>query len=1040
MKRKLLAFLLFGFFAFTNAMAQNKTITGRVVRADDGLPLPGVSVRAGSAVTTTGSNGNYSLSVPTAITKITFTYIGFTTKEVNLGSSNQINVDLVTDTKKLDEIVVIGYGTSTKQSFTGSASVVTSEVFENRPVTSFEKALQGAVAGVTVQSVSGQPGAASTVRIRGVGSISASATPLYVIDGIPISSGDFSLAATTADVLSTLNPNDIESISVLKDASAGSIYGSRAANGVILITTKKGKSGSTKFNASVNSGYSDIAVQKHETLNASQYFKHYFDHYYRTNITAGRTPEAAVLAANTSTRTILNVNPYNSPNPYVFSNIYGGPVLSQNAALYYDTDWRDAVTNRGITKNVNVSAQGGNEATKFYVSGGYFDQKGIILSSDFKRYSSKLNLSNQVNKSINIGMNSTLSYTDQNTPAGAGGAANPIRFTDLLAPIYSLYVRDANGMPVSNPDGSPVYNYQNPISVQFNPVGLAEKDEYKTGVGRGIINPFAEIKFLKTFKFKTNAAVDYINTRERLFYNPDAGNGTAVKGRVERYSIQDVTVTLSNTLDYQNKFGLHDVSGLIGQEAYRTKYDRLQASITNLPLGIPEIAAGSTAGLPIGYYTQKRLSSYFGKLNYSYNNKYFLQGSYRKDGSSVFGVESRWGDFYSIGTAWRISQEKLLAGVKWLDELKVRASYGTSGNDQIGRYAAQGLFGLGFNYNGQSGISYSNLANPLLKWEENTQLDIGLEFSLFKGRLDGEVSYYNRSADGLLYAKPLSFTTGFSSITTNLAGIENKGFDILLNGVPIKTDSFEWRLSANLTTNKNVITKLTDKEVISGTKRLKVGSDLFQWYLRDYAGVNVSDGAPTWYRDILGTDGKPTGGRVTTKVYNQGTQYDSGSSLAKFTGGFTNNFRYKRFDLTAFVFFSYGAKVYDSYYGNLSEAGRINGQNLSIDVYRSWRNPGDVTDIPKFMPTNTELGASTSTRFLVDGSYMRLKNLSLGYDVDRNLARKIGVSSARIFVGGENILTLAKHKGLDPEVSISGLTSFDIPNVQTWSLGLNIGF
>ena len=1039
MKRKLLAFLLFGFFAFTNAMAQNKTITGRVVGADDGLPLPGVSVRAGSAGTTTGSNGNYSLSVPTATTKITFTYIGFTTKEVNLGSSNQINVDLVTDTKQLSEIVVVGYGTATKQSFTGSASVVTAEVLENRPVTSFEKALQGTVAGVTVQSVSGQPGAASTVRIRGVGSISASATPLYVIDGIPISSGDYSLAATTSDVLSTLNPNDIESISVLKDASAGSIYGSRAANGVILITTKKGKSGSTKFNTSVNSGYSDIAVQKHETLDASQYFKQYFDSYYNARIAAGISPDAAALAANTSTRTILNVNPYNTTNPYVASA--SGPILAPNAALYYDTDWRDAVTNRGITKNVNVSAQGGNEATKFFVSGSYFDQKGIILASDFKRYSSKLNLSNQVNKAINIGMNNTLSYTDQNTPAGAGGAANPIRFTDLLAPIYSLYVRDANGMPVSNPDGSPVYNYLNPISVQFNPVGLAEKDEYITRVGRGIINPFAEISFLKGFRFKTNAAVDYINTRERLFYNPDAGNGTAVKGRVERYSIQDVTVTLSNTLAYEKKLGLHDLSGLIGQEAYRTKYDRLQASIINLPLGIPEIAAGSTAGLPVGYYTQKRLSSYFGKLSYSYNDKYFLQASYRRDGSSVFGVENRWGDFYSIGTAWRLKQEKFLANVKWIDELKLRASYGTSGNDQIGRYEAQGLFGLGFNYNGQSGISYTNLANPTLQWEQNAQLDIGLEFSLFKGRIDGEVSYYNRSADGLLYAKPLSFTTGFSSITTNLAGIENKGFDILLNGVPVKTKGFEWRVSANLTTNKNVITKLTDKEVISGTKRLKVGSDLYQWYLRDYAGVDAADGAPLWNRDVLGADGKPTGERTTpTKVYNQGTQYDSGSALPKFTGGFTNNFRYKRFDLTAFVFFSYGAKIYDSYYSSLSHAGSTNGQNLSVDVYRSWKSPGDITKIPKFMPTNTALGASTSTRFLVDGSYMRLKNLTLGYDVDKALARKIGVSSARIFVGGENILTLAKHKGMDPEVAISGLTSFDIPNVQTWSLGLNIGF
>ncbi|MBC7759210.1 MAG: TonB-dependent receptor [Phormidesmis sp. FL-bin-119] len=1038
MKRKLLAFLLLGLFAITTAMAQNKTITGKVVGADDGLPLPGVSVRVkgGTAGTSTGADGNFSLNAPQSAAVLTFTYIGFVSQEVSVGSNNRVEVRLVTDAKQLSEVVVVGYGTSTRQSFTGSAAVVTSEVFENRPVTSFEKALQGAVAGVTVSSVSGQPGAASTVRVRGVASISASATPLYVIDGIPITTGDLSQVATTSDVLSSINPNDIESITVLKDASAGSIYGSRAANGVILITTKKGKSGVTKFTASVNGGYSSQAVDKHQTLDATQYFKQYFDYYYNLRLAAGDSPAAAALSANTSTKARLAVNPYNIANPYV-----AGGTLDPNASLYYDTDWRDAVINRGEVKNINVSAQGGSDATRFFISGGVFDQKGIVLASNFKRYSGKINVSNQVNKAINIGINTTLSYTDQNTPAGAGGAANPVRFSDVVSNVYSLYQRDANGNPVVAPSGSLVYNYINPISVDFNPLGLAEKDEYITRTARAILNPYAEIGFTDHLKFRTNVGLDYINNRERLFYNPEHGNGAAPKGRAERYTVQDITVTFSNTLTYARQFGDHDLTLLVGQEAYRTKYDNITASTTGFPFnGVPELVAGSVPGAPNSFITQKRLSSYFTRASYSFNNKYFLQGSFRRDGSSVFGSENRFGNFYSGGVAWRIGEENFLQDVKWLDELKLRASYGIVGNDRIGRYDAQGLYGLGNNYQGQSGITYTNLANRALRWEENASTDIGVEFSLFSGRLGGEVSYYNKAAKGLLYNQPLSYTTGFASVTTNLASMDNKGFDILLTGIPLKNTDFTWNTSFNITTVKNKIKKLAGNEVITGTKRLRVGSDLYQFYLRDYAGVDPADGAPLWYIDQLGSDGKPNGTRVTTRNYNLGTRYDNGSSLPDFTGGLTNTLRYKRFDFTAFLFYSYGGKIYDNLLQTLSHSGRNNGTQLTPGVYSAWSKAGDITNTPRFRPTNTDLGDSQSTRFLYDGSYIRVKNLTLGYDLKSDWARKVKLANARLYLSGENMFTFAKHKGMDPETEITGLANFDVPNIKTFSLGLNVGF
>ena len=535
--------------------------------------------------------------------------------------------------------------------------------------------------------------------------------------------------------------------------------------------------------------------------------------------------------------------------------------------------------------------------------------------------------------------------------------------------------------------------------------------------------------------------VDYINNRERLFYNPEHGNGAAPGGRAERYTVQDITVTFSNTLNYEHKFGLHDLSVLVGQEAYRTKYDNIQASITGFPFdGVPELVAGSLPGTPLSYITQKRLSSYFTRASYSFDDKYFVQGSFRRDGSSVFGKDNRYGNFYSGGAAWRISQESFLKDITWINELKLRASYGTSGNDNIGRYAAQGLYALGNNYQGQSGITYANLQNSLLKWEENDQTDIGLEFSLFDGKFGGEVSYFNRNAEGLLYNQPLSFTTGFATVTTNLASMQNKGVDLLLNGNPVNTKDFNWTVSYNLTTSKNKIKKLTGNDVINGSKRLKVGSDIYQFYLRDYAGVDPADGTPMWYIDELGADGKSNGNRVTTKNYSAATRYDSGSALPKFTGGLTNTFKYKSFDFTAFLFYSYGGKVYDDLYATISHAGTNNGTQLSVDVANSWKKPGDITSTPRFIPTSTDLGGSQSTRFLYDGSYIRVKNLTLGYDLKKEWAQKIKTSNARIFISAENAFTFAKHKGMDPETEITGLNSFDVPNIKTLSLGLNIGF
>ena len=1037
MKQKLLLIFMVTVLSYFNAFAQNKTITGKVVDADDGLPLPGVSIKlkGTTQVTQTTGQGTFSISVPQNAEALVLSYVGYTEQEVKI-TGQTLTIRLVSSAKNLQDVMIIGYGTIKKENFTGSAAVVKDDVFKDRPVTSFEKALQGAAAGVQVTSVSGQPGATSTVRIRGVGSFSASSTPLYVVDGIAITNGDLSSVAQTSDVLSSINPNDIASVTVLKDATAAAIYGSRAANGVVLITTKQGKAGQTKLNLSSSTGYSYQAVDKHEVMDATQYYKTYWDVYYAQRLAAGLTPDAAATAANGLTNGKLVVNPYNTANPYAANG-----VLANGASLLYDTDWRDEVLRRGVTKNIDLSASGGNDKTKFFVSGGYFEQNGIVIRSDFKRYSGKFNFNSDVTDFLKIGINNSLTRTEQNTPAGSTGSDNPVNFADQTANIYPLYVRDANGNVVLDATGNPVYNYINPVTPDFNPVGLSKLNEYNTITNRVITSPYAEVRFLKDFVAKSMVGVDYINNRERQFYNMEHGDGVSVKGRAYRYSKEDVTVTFQNTLTYNKTFNQHNFDVLLGQEAYRSKRDFNYSQVTGFPFpGTNEQIAASTPSTVQSYYTQQRFASYFSRLQYNYAGKYYLSGSLRRDGSSVFGNDNKYGTFYSVGGGWRIGRENFLKDVSWIDELKLRASYGTSGNDRIDRYAAQGLYGLGKNYEGQSGINYVQLENVNLKWEQNSTLDIGLEFALFKGKVSGEVSYYKRGSKGLLFDQPLSRLTGFDNLTTNLASMDNYGVEVLLNGNPVKTKDFDWNISFNITSNKNKINAMTQNEVIDGTKRWKVGADRYQWYLRDYAGVDPADGRPMWYTDEI-VNGQATGNRITTKTWSTATRYDGlGSSLPKFTGGFNNTFRYREFDLSVFTYFSTGAKIYDTLYGNLMHSGGSVGKQLSIDNYNSWQKPGDITDVPRFVINNTDLGNNQSTRFLYDGSFMRVKNITLGYSLKKNWLETIHLSNVRVYLMAENPFTWAKHKGMDPESALTGLTDNDIPNVKTFTLGLNVGF
>ncbi len=1033
MIRNLLSLLLL--FGYATSFAQ-KSITGQVTD-ENGIPLlnASVTVKETGAGVSTNAEGRYTIQLTASAKTLVFSYVGRKTQNEKIENRTVIDVSLAVDAGAVgEEVVVVAYGNQRRSSFTGTASTVKAEAIENRPVTSFEKALQGQAPGITVQSASGQPGASSTVRIRGVGSFTASNSPLYVLDGVAITEGDLLQSGFTGNVLSTLDPRDIESVTVLKDATAAGLYGSRAANGVVAITTKKGKAGKSSVNFTANNGFSSIAANRHSIMNGQEYFKYWWDYYYGQNIANGTTPEAAALAANTSTIAAFNSNPYSTAQPYGASG-----VINPGVSLLFDTDWRNAVLQQGRTEDYSVAVSGGNDKTKFYLSGGYVSQKGVVIASDFKRYSMKLNIENATTSFLRLGVNTTLGYTDQNTAPGGGGAANPIRFSEQAASVYPLYLLDADGRPIADPAGGYRYFYRTPIALDYNPVGLGKKNVYNARTVRGITSGFAEISFLKDFKIKSLGTIDFVDILETQYYNPVNGDGAGVKGRTIKYRPRDITLTITNTLSYDKNFSDHSVSVLLGQEAVKSRYENVIANGTGFPFdGIIELASASTPVDVSSSIRERRIYSLFSRVNYDYADKYYVTGSVRRDGSSVFGDESKYGVFWTVGGGWRIGKENFLANAYWLDELKLKASYGISGNDRIGEYQRLGLYGTGWNYGGNPGITYSQLANPLLRWEQNKVLDVGIELAVAK-KIRAEFTYFTRLSSDVLFSQPLSYLTGFASVITNLANIKNSGFEGMIEATIIDNKNFKWVSSVNLTTTKNVIQKMTVDSIIQTNLRWKVGKDRYQWYIRDWAGVDPTDGAPTWYMDEV-VGGVATGKKITTKNWNTATRYEMGSSLPKFYGGFNNNFTFQNIDLSILTFFSVGAKIYDVSMAQLMHGGANPGYQLSTFAFNAWKEPGQLTDVPKFVPRNTDLASSTSSRFLVDGSYLRLKNIALGYRLPKLVLDRLGVASFRVFVSAENVATFAKHKGMDPEVAIGGTSENNVPIVKTFTVGVNVGF
>jgi TonB-linked SusC/RagA family outer membrane protein len=982
----------------TQVAAQNKTIKGRVTE-DGKKPLSNASiiVKGTTVASKTNEEGYYSITIPVNGRVLKFSSLNFEDQEVNIGSKSEINVILVNTVSDLQQVIVTGYGTTKKATNTGSIATVKAADIENLPFSSVDKALQGKVAGLQSVASSGQPGASQAILIRGASSISASNAPLWVVDGVPINAGDASRLQTTGNLLSTLNPNDIESISVLKDAASQSIYGSRAANGVIVVTTKKGKSGKTKFRFDTELGNSDVAYvnEKYKPLDANEFI----------NITRDGLVNAGASAATTTS--ILNS-------------------LGQGNGINFN--WFDNIMRVGQQKQYNLSAEGGNDKTTFFLSGGHFAQEGTSINSQLKRNNVNVRITNKATDRLTIGLNLNAGNVSQRAPLNGGAFGNPLLSTYFLLPTYSAY----------KPDGT--YNYVLNGGLH-NTVALSELDKrfLRQSSIRGSVN--GEYKILDNLKFKSVYGIDYNALEEDQYNNPLHGDGLASNGRAFSYYTRYFNYVWTNTLDLQQNItrnGDLSSSTQIGYEAQKSAgyFSSLQAQQFPPSLSLTYPASGAsptTASATISEYT---FESQFASTNLNYKNRFVLSGSFRRDGSSRFSAKNRYGNFWALGATWNIDREEFMVNNKIFDQLKLRGSYGVNGNAGIGNYDAPALYGFGFNYNQLPGSAPTNVGDENLTWELNKPMNIGLDFSVLKNRVNVTVDYYIRKSENLLLSVPLSNTSGFGSATRNIGSMENKGLELSLNIIPVQTKDFRWDVDFNFSNNKNKITSLPNKaDILSGNFIIREGQSLNTFFLREWAGVDRSTGDPLWYT----TDKH----QASSNIYpGASARILAGQALPKFFGSLTNALTYKGFNLSAQLYYNFGNQVFDTWRGYYLGSGFGASFNKVKRQLDAWQKPGDITTVPKYVYNGNKNFNAGSTYNLNDGSFVRVRDIQFGYTLPKAYAEKLKIGSANFYVRGTNLFTWVKDENLpfDPEQGTGSASNLNVFIPKTVTVGLSLAF
>lgn len=1000
----------------SSLLAQGTEVKGVVKDGGTGEPLIGVSVlvKGTSRGVITDMDGGYAIQGVGPDDVLFFSYLGYSTQEILVGNQSVIDVSLVSSTSDLDEVVIVGYGVQEKRNLTGSIVSVGSDEVRKTNVQDPVSLLQGRAAGVQVTSNSGAPGGGMSINIRGSSSLNAGNNPLYVVDGVPIETNVTSSLNGSENFglnpLVAINPADIESIEVLKDAASTAIYGSRAANGVVLITTKRGKEGRAQISLNVHTGVSQI-TRKLDVLNASQYRSAVLDSY--ANSDDGREPISAIVDSLSSTNN-------------------------------GDVDWQSELLRKAIQTNVDLSIQGGSENVKYAWSTSFFDQDGIILNSNYRRITSRLNVDFNVTDRITVGQ--SISYSNGvNNRINAAGTGNLSIIRELLIrpPTYSMYL----------PDGS-INGYQ---FGKRNPVGLAELSTNLNKSNRIIAGQYLEYKFTDFLKFRTSVNVDFLSMKEDTFipstldYREGYNTGSV-------RSTNNITWSNENILTYQRQFdGKHNVGGLAGFSFQDWNYERTGLDGMFFPSDDIRTmnGAGTISNQGVNITTSHSLLSYFGRVSYDYDRKYLFEANVRADGSSRFGRDNRFGFFPSASVGWRFSDEGFLSGAGVLDDGKLRFSAGQTGNEAIGNYTSQGEFLVGTNYLDYSGAAPTVMPNSGLSWETTTQYNAGIDLAFWQGRLGLTVDAYIKDTKDLLYNVPIPRETGFSYITQNIGKIQNKGIEVLVNTHNVTTQNFNWSTSLNISTNTNMVKELPEELLTNGFIQngnfhiLQEGYPIgtfFGWrfdgvYARDEDNVNgVTNGAqgpvyeggdPIWH-DLNGDN-----------VIDQNDRQVIGNATPDFFGGITNDLSYKNFSLSFLFQFSYGGEIYSEINHQRNSIVRYN--NLSTDALNRWREQGDITDFPKPVQDDPlQSDSRIQSRWVEDGSYIKLKNVNLRYSLPLELVNRIGLTRLDAYVTGTNLITWTDYTGFDPDVSSYsglriGVDEGSYPQSRTVIVGLSIG-
>jgi TonB-linked SusC/RagA family outer membrane protein len=985
---------------------QEVNMTGKITDAT-GLPLPGVNVLLLGTTSGTQSDmdGNYELKVSVG-DRVQFSYVGFATQTITVEADKTVyDISMVED-NSLDEIIVIGYGSASKRNNTGNIASVNAEQIKEIPVANFQNTLVGKVAGVQITQVNGKAESGVKIRVRGVATVNGSQDPLYVIDGIPVTNLDNNVNDSPINPLIGLNPNDIESIQILKDASAGAIYGSRATNGVVLITTKSGKEGQTKVSINSSYGWSE-ATNEREWLNTAEYVELFNE----AGLNSGFTLDD--MAG--------------------FYNIFAENEDDWRLGLV-DTDWQDFALVNGAVQDFGFNISGGNQKTKYFISSGYNRTEAIIRGNNLERYNLRANIDHAVSDKFKVGTNMAISKTQISRLSNDNAFATPLQAIAQI-PFTRPYTDDG----VTPNDGTLYYNF---LFQEFNA-------DHNVNIWRTFAKLYGEYQIIPSLSFRSEVGYDLTNQTEDRFFG-SLTESASTNGFADASSFADERYVLNNFFTFQDTFlddelNTNVVLGMSFEDTVsRNRFVEGQNFASD------DLQTVDSAGEIVGggsNFTQFNFLSYFTRAALTYKNRYLLNLSARIDASSRFGEDNRYGTFPSVSGGWIVSEEDFFGDSDALSFLKARVSWGITGNANIGNFSSRTSFDGGRTYNQNPGLQIGRLGDPNLGWEETAQTNVGLDFGFLNRRINLTLDYYNKQTSDLLLNVPVPSTNGILTVLRNAGDMENKGFEATINALVIEKGNFSWNASFNMGYNKNEVTRLgnDNNDIIDGVNIARVGEAVSSFYLVEYAGVDPSNGDALFYRNTLLEDG--TRDRSTTNNFGEASRVISGNPYPEFTGGFSSNFRLGNFDASFTFQGQWGASIYNNG-GRFQSASADFFDNQSKDQLNRWQQPGDITNVPQVRLFGGN-GTQQSTRYLQAADFVRLRNLSVGYSLPSTVTEKLKIERLRVYMSALNLLTFTNYDGWDPESTAdfnsnnslrAGIDFYSAPQAKTITFGFNLDF